>query len=49
MRYTVQMASDGMIYIPSFMKISRGIQAILRVCPRNLNACNFGITDGNEL
>jgi hypothetical protein len=38
-----------MIYIPSFTKVSKGIQAILRVCLRNLNTCNVGITDGNEL
>jgi hypothetical protein len=34
MRYTVEMASDGMIYIPSFMKTDSGIQKILRLLPR---------------
>jgi hypothetical protein len=29
MRYTVDMASDGIIYILSFMKIRSGIQVIL--------------------
>jgi F0F1-type ATP synthase alpha subunit len=28
MKYTVEMASCGMIYIPSFMKIATGVQAI---------------------
>jgi hypothetical protein len=30
MKYTVDMASDVTIYIPSFMKIGSGIQEILR-------------------
>jgi hypothetical protein len=34
MKYTIEMASDGMIYIPSFMKIGSGIQVILRLLPR---------------
>jgi hypothetical protein len=29
MKYTVEMASAGMIYVPSFMTISSGIQIIL--------------------
>jgi hypothetical protein len=29
MKYIVDMASAGMIYVPSFMKISLGIQIIL--------------------
>jgi hypothetical protein len=52
-KYVVQMALCGMIYIyiytPSFMKIGIGIQAILRVCFRNLRGCNVGITDGMDL
>jgi hypothetical protein len=31
MKYAVGMASCGMIYLQSFMKIGRGVQAILRV------------------
>jgi hypothetical protein len=34
MKYTVEMASHGMIYIPSFMKIGSGIQVILRLLLR---------------
>jgi hypothetical protein len=49
MMYGVEMTSDGMIYIPSFMNIGRGIQAILRLCLRNLRGCNVGITDGRDL
>jgi hypothetical protein len=30
MKYTVEMASDGMIYIPSFIKVGSGIQKLLR-------------------
>jgi hypothetical protein len=34
MRYTADMASDGMIWIPSFMKIGSSIRVILRLLPR---------------
>jgi hypothetical protein len=30
MMYAIDMASCGMIYLPSFMKIGTGVQAILR-------------------
>jgi hypothetical protein len=43
------MASGGMIYIASFMKIGTGLQAILTFCFSNLNGCNVGITDGRDL
>jgi hypothetical protein len=49
MKYAVEMASCGMIYIPSFRKIGTGIQAILRFCLRNLRSCNVGISDGKDL
>jgi hypothetical protein len=49
MKYTVEMASCGMIYIPSFMKTATSVQAILRFCFRNLRGCNVGITDGKVL
>jgi hypothetical protein len=48
-RYTVDVTSDGMIYIPSFMKTYAGVQAILRFSLRNLRGCNAGITDGKDL
>jgi hypothetical protein len=48
-KYTVEMASCGMIYIRSFVKTGTGIQAILRFCLRNLRGCNVGITDGRNL
>jgi hypothetical protein len=47
--YTVKMDLCGMIYLPSFKKIGEGVQAILRLCISNLNACNVGITDGRDL
>jgi hypothetical protein len=34
MKYSVEMASDGMIYVPSLMKIRSGIRVILRLLPR---------------
>jgi hypothetical protein len=36
MNYTFEMASDGMIYVPSLMKIDSGIQVILRLIPRQI-------------
>jgi hypothetical protein len=42
--YGIDMASFGMIYMLSFMKIGSGVQAILRFCLRNV-----GITDGEDL
>jgi hypothetical protein len=44
--YTVEVASCGMIYVPSFMEIGTVVQAILRFCLRNCRGCNVGITDG---
>jgi hypothetical protein len=44
--YAVEMASCGMIYLSDFMKISMGVEAILRVFLRKLKDCNVGITDG---
>jgi hypothetical protein len=33
-KYTIEMASDGVTDIPNFMKIFLGIQVILRLLPR---------------
>jgi hypothetical protein len=49
MKYLVEMASRGMICIPTFMKIATGVQAILRFCLRNLRGYNVGITDERDL
>jgi uncharacterized protein YraI len=49
MMHAVEMASCEMIYLPRFMKIGRGVQAILRFCNSNLNGCNVTITDGRDL
>jgi hypothetical protein len=35
MKYNVEMASVGMIYVPSFVKIDLGIKVILRLLPRH--------------
>jgi hypothetical protein len=47
------MNCDGLrwhdIYIPVFMKIGRGFQAILRFGLRNSRGCNVCITDGRDL
>jgi hypothetical protein len=42
------MASGGMMYIPSFMKIGTGIEAILRFC-LNWEGYIVGITDEKDL
>jgi hypothetical protein len=36
MTYAIEMGSCDIIHFPSFMKIGKGIQAILRCCNRNL-------------
>jgi hypothetical protein len=41
--YTVEMASCGVIYLPSFMKTGTGVEAILRFCLNNLNGCDVHI------
>jgi hypothetical protein len=48
-KYTVQMALFGMVYIQSFMKTGAGVQTTFRFCHRNLIGCNAGITDGRNL
>jgi hypothetical protein len=48
MMYAVEMPSCAMKFLPSFMKIGTGVQAILRFCINNLNDCNVGITDRKE-
>jgi hypothetical protein len=45
---TIEMASDGMIYLKSFMKIGTGVEAILRFCLSNLKGCNVSVTDGRD-
>jgi hypothetical protein len=41
MKYTVEMATDCMIYRPRFMNISSGIQVILRLLPRKFERLQF--------
>jgi hypothetical protein len=36
MRYTIDITSNGMTYVPSFMKTGSGIQVILKLLPRQL-------------
>jgi hypothetical protein len=43
------MDSDGMIYLPSIMKLGPVIQAILRFCLTGLKVCNVGIAEGRDL
>jgi hypothetical protein len=49
MKYALEMASGGIIYMPSFMKICTSVQAILMFCLRNMSGCNAGINDGKNL
>jgi hypothetical protein len=48
MIYAIEMASGGMIYIPSFVKINTGVQAITWFCLSKFTSCNVGITDGKD-
>jgi hypothetical protein len=51
MKYTVEMNLCGTIYsyIPSFMNIGTGVQAILRFSLKNLRGCNFAVTERMDL
>jgi hypothetical protein len=44
MKCAAEMGLGGMIYIPSFMKIGAGVEAILRFYLRNFYGSNAGIT-----
>jgi hypothetical protein len=41
--------TDDMIYIPNFVKISEGLQALLRFSFRSLRGCDAGISDERNL
>jgi hypothetical protein len=45
MDYAVEMDSSGMIYVPSFVRIGRGFQEMLRVYLRNLKGSYVGVTN----
>jgi hypothetical protein len=47
--HAIEMASCGVMYLTSFVKIGTGVQGVLRFCFRNMKACNDGITDGQDL
>jgi hypothetical protein len=47
--YAVEMALCVILFLPSFMKICTGVQAILQFSLSNLNCRNVGITAGREL
>jgi hypothetical protein len=49
MIFSFKMGSSGMIYILSFMKISTGVEGILRSCFSNLKGYNNSITEGRDL
>jgi hypothetical protein len=47
--YADETASYGMMYLPSFMKIGTGVQAVLKLFLRNLRSCNICIADGRDI
>jgi hypothetical protein len=49
MKYATEMASGGMMYIPSFITISSGAQVILRLLPQQFERQNVSITNGKDL
>jgi hypothetical protein len=49
MQCAVGMASCDIIYKSSLKQVCTGVQAILRICLRNLRNCNIGIADGRGL
>jgi hypothetical protein len=42
--YSIEIESGALMYMPSFIKIGTGLQAILRFSLRNLRGCNVGVT-----
>jgi hypothetical protein len=49
MMYAVEMAPCGILYLHGFVKIGKGVQAILSFGLSNLNGCNVGINDRRYL
>jgi hypothetical protein len=49
MTYAIEMASCGMMYIPSFMRNGAGVQSVFRFWPSNLNGGNISVTDARDL
>jgi hypothetical protein len=49
MLYAVEMASPGILYLQSIMKIGTGIQAILRFCLSNWKGRCVRIIDVRDL
>jgi hypothetical protein len=49
MKCAIEMASCGMLFLPSFMKSDTGFQAILRFHLRNLRGYIVGITEEKKL
>jgi hypothetical protein len=47
--YSIEMASRIMTFVPTFLKIDKGVQATLRFCFSNFNVFNVGISYGKEL
>jgi hypothetical protein len=41
--------NNNKVYIPNFMTIDTGVEAVLRLCNRSLKGCDVDITDGMEL
>jgi hypothetical protein len=48
MKYAIEMASGGMIYIPSIMTISSRIQVTLRLLPQQLDGITGGIYEARH-
>jgi hypothetical protein len=49
MKHAVDMVSDGVIYLPIFMKTCSGIRVVLRLLPQMFERRNVGITNGRGL
>jgi hypothetical protein len=49
MECTVEMASDVVMHMPSFMTIGSAIAVILRLCLNNLRGCIVGKAEGRDL
>jgi hypothetical protein len=49
MEYTIEIALDGMVHLPSFMMTGSGVQAVLKFSLSSLRGCSVAISNVRDL
>jgi hypothetical protein len=49
MEYTIEIALDGMVHVPSFMMTRSGMQAVLKFSLNSSRGCSVGTSDVRDL